>query len=158
MTDKLYLKEKADLENKALFRAKDLGLLNEVKAYLNEHGMSGKLEGSIVKNLKKGYMRNYGDIDIAIETKEFNRSSEKFNDYVNVIRDLYHASKGNKNLKNWIVEDFTEQFAMYVGLIINYRFKIKNSKTNTEIDLSFGKKDKGALKDFRGRDITSYNF
>ncbi len=148
ISDKLYSKEKPNLENKSLFKAKDLGSLNEVINYLEKNNLSADLAGSIIDNFYKGNIRHYQDIDLALRTEEIEPFSEDFNNYVNVIRDLLLASRNKKNLNNWTVEDLTKQFPLYVGLTIEYRFKIRDSKTNTEIDLTFGKKNEDYLKNF----------
>lgn len=156
--DKLYSKEKINLDNKTLFKGKDLGLLKEVIKYLKTNNLSADLKGGLVKNFNKGNLRHYQDIDLAIKTNEIKRFSSEYDKYVNVIRDLYQASTNKKNLNGWIVEDFTEQHPMYVGLKIGYRFKIKDSKTKTEIDLSFGEEDKDLFNsDFRGKNIPTPN-
>ena len=37
------------------------------------------------------------------------------------------------------VEDISEQFAMYVGTEVNYRFRVFSPETRTTVDITFGK-------------------
>jgi len=125
--DKLYLKEKISLNNRALFKGKDLGLLREVMNYLESNNLSAKLLGIVVNNFNKGNIRHYSNINIAVKNYEIKQSFDSFDKYIaKVLIDLYKISANKKKIKNWFVEDLTGEY-----------FKIKNFKTNTEIYLSF---------------------
>lgn len=51
---------------------------------------------------------------------------------------LHRYANGAEIHPEWELEDLTEEYALYVGMVIDSRFRIKNPKTRSTIDLSFG--------------------
>jgi hypothetical protein len=80
--------------------------------------------------------------DLAINTDSIKPYSEHYQKYVKIIQDLTKMVGGIK-YKDWKVLDKTNGVSIYVGLDMEYRFEIKNSKTETPIDLTFGKTFRG---------------
>ena len=127
--------EKINLENPAIFKGKDIGLVKAVNDIFNDCEISPKIVGGLQRNLGKGFLRTYRDIDLKVEPG--NKDSEQFQNYVEAIRTFYHLSK--KEDGELGVEDITEQLAMYVGTEVNYRFRVFSPKTRTTVDITFGK-------------------
>jgi hypothetical protein len=126
--------ERMSLDNPALFKSKDIGFLDEVVNYLGNYRLNAELEGSAKANAQIGSPRTYGDIDLVVSgsTDLFVREA---------VAKLVRASRGIEKISDWDV-DMTTQPEMnecYVGRVIDYRFKIKSKKTNTTIDLNFGR-------------------
>ena len=113
--------ERFDLGNKALFKGKDLKLVNELKRKLGEGGIYYMLGGSVVSNALNGRPRNYHDIDVF------------FNDRFLGVGETFSS----------LVDDFSKGFAVisysysppidYVGESIRARAFIRDK--NTKIDL-----------------------
>jgi len=129
-------REKISLDNSALFKGKDIGFLRNVVDYLHKRGLEPKLAGSVVKNALDGNPRQYSDIDLVVETKTdlFRKKPELREEFAR----LYRYSNGTETHPEWEVEDLSKKYALYVGMVINSRFRIKSKKTKTTIDLSFG--------------------
>jgi len=141
-------KEKVSLDNKSIFKGKDLKLVSELLIFLDCKNLSRsyKIRGGIEKQAEKGYFRNYRDIDLAIKAEQIKIFSEEYNFYVSAIQALTHASGGYLILNNWKVVDKTKEGERYVGLHVKYKFTISSlhkQSPSTTADLTFGTEDKG---------------
>jgi hypothetical protein len=119
-------REEISLDNSALFKAKDIEFLDEVRDYL---GDDCSLKGSVERSAKNGNPREYNDIDLLTTSPGI--------DAENIVR-LLKASKGLEKINDWEVTSLTTQDLLYVGTRVDYRFKIRSPKTKTVIDLNFG--------------------
>ncbi|HTZ41879.1 MAG TPA: hypothetical protein VMC07_01575 [Candidatus Omnitrophota bacterium] len=137
---------KITLDNKEIFRGKDIGFLKEVREYIQGYGFFPELRGGVVKNALRGNPRSYNDIDLAVRTDDKPMSDLAYRKYVELIKDLYSMSKAkHKNPRQWRVENETEVFANYVDLEVEYRFRIKSPETRTSIDIAFGREHKSSI-------------
>ncbi|MDP4039948.1 MAG: hypothetical protein Q8P57_05215 [Candidatus Pacearchaeota archaeon] len=68
--------EKINLENPAIFKGKDLGLVRKVKDILDNCGSLPEIAGGLKRNLEKGFPRTYRDIDLKIQPG--NKNPEEF--------------------------------------------------------------------------------
>jgi hypothetical protein len=126
--------EQISVTNAAIFKAKDIGFLDEVVNYLGNYKLNAELDGSVKVNAQKGSPRTYGDIDLVVSGSTDLSSRE-------AVAKLVRVSKGIEKISDWDVY-MTAQPEMnecYVGRVIDYRFKIRSKKTNTIIDLNFGR-------------------
>lgn len=131
---------------KRFFKKGDFILLKQVLAFLKKYGLTADLKGKARINFLKGKNREYRDIDLAVNTANI-PFSKKYQKYIEAIQELTRIS-GGKEYLDWKVKDETEGFAMYVGLNIEFRFRITNPKSETSIDISFGESHE---KDLRGK-------
>ncbi|MBU3906683.1 MAG: hypothetical protein KKA64_00350 [Nanoarchaeota archaeon] len=116
------------IEEKSLFKGKDLGLLKEVYEFLAKGGSDNTwLRGSVVEKAIRGEPRHYQDIDLLV--------SEGYSSAIL----LSFLSLKYEKYKDWKVENLSKRvIAGYVGRpAIAHRFKIRSAKTNTPIDISF---------------------
>jgi len=143
----LYNKEKPSLENKAMFKGKDLGFIKEITDFLNDYGLKAKLEGEAKECFYNGNMRNYKDINLIVENGSIKLNTESFHKYCEVIQKLYRIADKNDTYKDWKIEDNVKEFEMNIDSI-DYRFRITNPKINTSIYLSFGEHNKDSFEDF----------
>ena len=142
------LKKEIVTLDKATLKGKDIAFAREVVIFLKNHEQNYSIEGGFVRELEKGLVRCYQDIDLRIISPKGNL--KEFNNYVTAIRELYGASKGDQKINNWEVEDISEQFAKYVGVDVKYRFRVRSPETRTSIDFTFGKHDRDEVGDLRG--------
>ncbi|MFA5764414.1 MAG: hypothetical protein WC915_06420 [archaeon] len=135
------------MENKAMFKGKDLGFLREVTDFLNNYGLKAELEGEAKECFYNGNMRRYKDINLIVENRSIRLNTESFHKYCEVIQKLYKIADKKDTYKDWKIEDNAMEFEMNRGYI-DHRFRITNPKINTSIDLSFGVHDKNNLEYF----------
>ena len=133
-------REEISLDNSALFKGKDIRFVYEVSSYLEQFGLVPQLEGSAKENAENGNPRVYGDIDLLAFHESLGGRPAPLASREAVAR-LVRASKGIEFINDWEVENISapEMNNCYVGHVIDYRFKIRSPKTNTIIDLNFGK-------------------
>ena len=152
-------KEKVSLDNKSIFKAKDLELINEVREFLENRGLNPKLQkgiiskirGGMLNHIKRGFLRIYNDVDLAIDTSGIKMSSEEYHYCVSVIQELTRACNENHILNGWDVKDESTNLNVYVGLIVDYRFRIYyigKDKPKTQIDITFGEQDKEEMDNY----------
>ena len=161
-------KEKISIDNKAIFKAKDLKLINEVREFLKNKGLNLKLDsgirsvirGGMSYQIKKGFLRTYNDVDLAIDSSGIKMGSQEYHNYVSAIQKLTRASCEKYIPSNlfiiygWDVKDESKNFEVYVGLIVEYKFRIsytEKGNPKTKVDVTFGKEDADKLKDYWDR-------
>lgn len=151
-------RERASLDNSAIFKAKDIKFLDEVvghfrnlglnpelkkgktpaERFLQEYGFEPKIKGGVAKSAFNGTPRQYSDIDLVIEVPR-NLFVQRPDLREEVAR-LHRYSNGAEQAPNgWEFEDLTEKSFLYVGTVVDSRFRIKSPKTRTTIDLTFGR-------------------
>jgi hypothetical protein len=132
-------REKISLDNSALFKAKDVQFLDEVRDYLGGTTLDLQLCGSAIMNAINGEPRVYSDIDLLASTKGLVNIGIK-----DAVLGLVHASNGVKPIEGWEVEDITPAVfhRSYMGDELGYRFRITSPKTKTTIDVGFQAKIK----------------
>ena len=66
--------EKINLENPAIFKGKDIGLVKKMKDIFDGCKVSPEIVGGLQKNLEKVFPQTYRDIDLKVEPG--NKNSE----------------------------------------------------------------------------------
>ena len=151
----LHRKERVSLDNKAIFKAKDLKLLNEVISFLKGMGLEpeidksfrAKLRGGLKKQMEKEFLRIYRDIDLAVPSNSIKEGTIASRRYIAIIQELGSAAEEKSILlRHWNIKDETDYFSSYVGLEVECKFVISYSQKDepsTLIDLTFGKHSEG---------------
>ncbi|MBT3691487.1 hypothetical protein HOD75_02930 [archaeon] len=126
-------REVISLDNSALFKARDIGFVDEVVAFLAEGNLTPQLKGGAKHHAQNGNPGQYMDIDLLVSLQGENREN------VNTqVMKLINASQGLDQINDWEVEKDPSQNLKYVGTGVDYRFKLTSPKTGTVIDLNFG--------------------
>ena len=140
--------EPLHIDNPAIFKAKDIGLVNKVQKILQDFNITPTISGGLRRNLENGFPRTYRDIDLVVDPITDNLKAR--DDRGKAIMAFYNLSKqDNGELR---VEDITEQFGSYVGVDVEYRFRVFSPETRSTVDITFGKYS-DPEKDLRGENI-----
>lgn len=122
--------------DKSIIKGKDLGILNQVMEYLGNFGLKADIGGSAKTNPQEGRPRNYRDIDIVVKYNNDDNRRDAIRGLNSGFYSGIFKSEYTPKFESNIV-DHNQKGQKYMGLDIQNRFTIRDSKTNTTIDLCF---------------------
>jgi len=128
--------EKFSLNNSAIFKAKDLKLVDRVRSFFEENEISSEIVGGLPKNLIAGNPRAYGNIDLRV-TPPTDKYNKEFNNYTMAIENLYRLSE--KDDPNFRVKNMNNRAPTDIDLDTGYRFQIFSDETRSIVNITFGK-------------------
>ncbi len=130
--------------DKSLFKGKDLGLLEEVVSFLEEHGLDFEIRGSAEQNALEGRPRNYRDIDIVVHnyidiTGADDGLSDKgrYESIMGLARGYANIDHPGNPSFSEDIRSFSQDGHMYVDTHIDNRATISRDDPRTTIDLCF---------------------
>lgn len=125
--------------DKSLFKGKDLGLVNQVVNYLQQHNLDFEIRGSVAKNALEGNPRHYNDIDLVVTTND-RLHKGRYNAIMGLARGRANLDFPDNPSFSKDIKYFSQEGQMYVGTHVDTRATISREDPKTTIDLCFTSK------------------